>query len=223
MPSNCTLHEVAGQLNLAADCYLLALLVSQRSSAAACGLNRIRNHWLKSTHDLAGVDAWRDRVRRVGNSAAMHVGGGAGRCAANIANTSWLDAMLPLPLPPSPRRPKRTTRQPQRDAAERLTNEGRDLAAKGRLEEGAGRLRAAVAADHTFGEAHLWWGLCESHLGRRDSALERLATAERLFAEAARSLSGDTILERAATAAFEVARLVQFRPSNPSTCRVFDS
>ena len=86
------------------------------------------------------------------------------------------------------------------------------MAANGRLEEGAERLRSAAAADRTFGEAHLWWGLCESHLGRRDSALEHLAEAERLFAEEARSLRGlgsDQILEKAATAAFEVGRAVR--------------
>ena len=110
-------------------------------------------------------------------------------------------SLASTPSSPRPKQPR--SEQPRRrKEAQRLTEEARHVAASGRLDAAIELLRSAVRADHTFGEAYLWWGVCESHMGRDREALQRLAIAEQQLVSEARNSAGDR-LQRASTGAFE--------------------
>ena len=203
---SCALLEANARLFDAASCYTKLAVESPTSSSASCSFVRVRRLWLDSkrlkpsTKSLEAATAkWRALSLQIGDDVVPRAGGGAAwRCAAEATNTSEYDALRPPPKKDA------TPAHIYNSKAVRLTEEGRNLAANGRLADGRARLISAVAADPSFGLAHLWLGVCESHMGMAASALERLATAEKLLAEAA----APDERAQAATAAFERGNLL---------------
>ena len=201
---HCAVLEAAKQHAAAADCYWEVLVRTPFSAAAACGLAR-------SMRRDASHKVQHDQLREMAARSVV-AGGNAARCAAFAANatsfhTSYSGMSQPPPslasTPSSPRPKQPRSEQPRRrKEAQRLTEEARHVAASGRLDAAIELLRSAVRADHTFGEAYLWWGVCESHMGRDREALQRLAIAEQQLVSEARNSAGDR-LQRASTGAFE--------------------
>ena len=76
-----------------------------------------------------------------------------------------------------------------------------------------------MRADGYFGPAHLWMGICESHMGQHDSALRRLGIAEKLLLDEGEGEAGSArvsgeALRLAGTCAFESGNIL-YHASRP--------
>ena len=217
----------AVSLDAAAECYMRVALAQPRSSAAVCGILRMRRRWLDAlavdTQVLGSQQAARNEQVRVWMTRSQLMreasdagGGGAGRCAAAFVDAAVLHQLLQASsaddgagsaqasrdapdfrADDGARVGSMTRSRDRRAAAVRLTEQGRGLAASGQLQEAAARLQEAVQADAGYADAYLWWGLCESHLGRPEAATRLLTTA----------LHASGTAELAATASFELGNL----------------